>query len=579
MRIQYLFKLLLLGATVFEAVNAKKSKPKLRATAAEANQKNVLFVIGDDLGAGMPPYIPKDHPLYNTDLTPSWQYILDTFTFYNARTSFTSCGPNRASLFTGRAPEATKIFTFQRLISQISNNIVTLLGYFTQQGYVTETVGKVFHMEPALAYTQWEYDTGQTNQPHTSTSVDLSNCGNKFYCSIKQDPGDVVSIVAAEAFLTARIADPNHTPFFLAVGLHRPHTQISIPAAFYKLLQNYLPAGFIPTIPNTEDWLHSLAHRSGNDIGNMQAMFGSQWERIIHGHIKTVDDLFTPQYVTTVMAMIKAYIAGTRYTITNMAALVSLVEKYGFKNNTVVVLTADHGYEIGGPGNMLGKNSLLEAAIKILLAIRDAGQTEGFVNKGLASSLDLFKTLVHMVFGLKAAETFQDDLGPLQGNSLYPCQFDENCNANPLGVVTQYPRCQPRGTIQTWDCMTNVNASDTCSLPPILWMGFTIETLTDRMTRWWEFNYNTTNCTKPWWPNMPVATQIAAKHWPVWTQIDPSRTGTDWSSAPQEPELYFMANHSITGINRAANPNATDTATLTLLTSRLVRARGMQLTS
>jgi len=273
--------------------------------------------------------------------------------------------------------------------------------------------------------------------------------------------------------------------------------------------------------------------------------------------------------------MIKAYLAATRYTITNMADLVQMLKTNGLDDNTFVVLTADHGYEIGGPGDMLGKNSLLEAANKVLVAIRDAGQTVGSINEGMASTLDLYKTIVHATFGLQAAENFRDDMGPLQGNSLYPGINDKTYNANPLGVVTQYPRCQPRGTVQTLDCMTNAN-DDTCSLPAIQWMGYTIETTSERLTQWFPFNYASTNCTQPWWPNMPAATQQAAVNWPAWSQINPALTGTNWQATSVEQEYYPTLNFSLLAPNLAVKPTTHVEQQMAAMTNNLLASRGVK---
>lgn len=559
---------LLATAKLAEAANLRQKTNEPTAFPTPNKETNLIFVISDDQSAtAIPPYVSEDHPMYDPKINPRWsQSVESSFTFFQSRTKYTVCGPSRASLTTGRNPETIGIFTFHRLLPQAAKKLATFFGFYTDHGYATQTIGKIFHQEPSLDYTQMEFDTGQTNMPHISTQAGNSDCGNKWYCNKSGGLADDDVLDKTKKFLNNWLANPDR-PFAIGVGFHRPHLEDSVPPEFLKLLKNYLPKGFVPTIPNTTDWLHSLAHRSANDLANMKVLIDNRWQRILSGNTKSMDDFLTnpsKKEIAAIQKMIKYYLAASRYNLDNIAQMVQFVDAHPkLSESTHIVITGDHGWTTGEYGNLAGKNNLGEPAVKVPLAIRRAKQPGAPIqvpmNYGLASSIDIFPTVVHLTHGLGAVTELSDDLGHLHGNTLVPGLYDANYNANPNGVATQYQRCQPRGSIQTLDCMTNINAN-TCSLPTTLWMGHRIETTNTNdgtgeiLVQWYKFNDVRTGCAPASWYNMSTTSQKAARTWPAWSQIDPNKTGTDWSKDPVEQEYYHTINHTRVSVNLAFNP-------------------------
>lgn len=55
------------------------------------------------------------------------------------------CGPSRVSMLTSRRPDTTRLYDFNSYWRVHSGNYTTLPQYFKSQGYLTMSVGKVFH--------------------------------------------------------------------------------------------------------------------------------------------------------------------------------------------------------------------------------------------------------------------------------------------------------------------------------------------------------------------------------------------------------------------------------------------------
>uniref|UniRef100_H0Y223 Sulfatase N-terminal domain-containing protein n=1 Tax=Otolemur garnettii TaxID=30611 RepID=H0Y223_OTOGA len=65
--------------------------------------------------------------------------------FQNAFAQQAVCAPSRVSFLTGRRPDTTRLYDFNSYWRVHSGNFSTIPQYFKENGYVTMSVGKVFH--------------------------------------------------------------------------------------------------------------------------------------------------------------------------------------------------------------------------------------------------------------------------------------------------------------------------------------------------------------------------------------------------------------------------------------------------
>ena len=89
-----------------------------------------------------------------------------------------------------------------------------------------------------------------------------------------------------------------------------------------------------------------------------------------------------------------------------------LLEKGGFLDDTVVIITSDHGDEFGEHGGLSHDGKMFRELIDVPLLIYDPVLTGGEVSEAVVSTLDVSPTIAHL-FGVEHVDGFQ-------GRSLLP---------------------------------------------------------------------------------------------------------------------------------------------------------------
>jgi arylsulfatase A-like enzyme len=116
---------------------------------------------------------------------------------------------------------------------------------------------------------------------------------------------------------------------------------------------------------------------------------------------------------------IQAYLASVASVDEQIGKILDAVDQSSLKDNTIIILTSDHGWGMGEK-NYLYKNSLWQESTRVPLIVRAPGVAkEGGVTEQPVSLVDLYPTLVD-VCGL-TGETKKNDKGhSLDGHSLKP---------------------------------------------------------------------------------------------------------------------------------------------------------------
>ena len=157
------------------------------------------------------------------------------FQFNRAYAVAPHCLPSRNAYMTGRRPDTTKCWSGGGLYNfrTVGPDWVTLPSFFRDQGYFAVGQGKVFH----------EYGTGNPRatghfgrtdnaswSPESLPYFDPkpTSCGNhECMCASSQSDDTIIS--RAQAWLRNFSAQRTQRPFFMAVGLHRPHLPWCVP--------------------------------------------------------------------------------------------------------------------------------------------------------------------------------------------------------------------------------------------------------------------------------------------------------------------------------------------------------------
>lgn len=445
---------------------------------SNTHSRNILLVTTDDMTSTVFDQYPT-HPFFKEA------------TSFKAISSFPVCGPARAALLTGLRPDTTKIYNFETYL-----HIETMFTYFKSKGYDTFVTGKVFHTLPADINKQFEYGIGELTEPRVCTSAENNGCPQSdFFCHTKKST-DQCSINAISSFFKSRIGNPKS--WIAGVGFHRPHLEIAIKTKGHSSLCNtYVHTQNYQTTPNL---LYSLSDLQHTDLLYMRVPIKGKKLKM-SSRAKYPYTFFTKKNWKTIVKMRQAYCDSSTETIEYFLGIVDLlgVTLPNEVGNTDIIFVADHGFQIGQRG-MLGKNTLYPESTNIPMFIKTA-RGEVLFNNGYVSSIDVFPTLVQL-----------HGLGPV---------FTDGVSLTTTGqlAISQYPRCQQLGIIQTEDCMTGPNSCFVQGRPQITYMGYLvvkeINGVTYRFSEWFPFNEIRT-CGWPYWSGIPSQFIDELGSFPVW---------------------------------------------------------------
>jgi arylsulfatase A-like enzyme len=380
------------------------------------NQPNVLFIISDDLGGqSLGCYGNAQCRSPNIDaLAGRGVQFTRTYTQYPV------CGPSRAALMSGM---------YAQVIGVTSNggasNFTKVLGdrpsmsqHFINHDYYAARVSKIFHMrvpgditagvdgpDHAASWSerfncqapeQWtegkhEHLTNEKLKPDPNREIHYRlGYGGAFYAvrgsSDGAEQADHKAAAKAVELLEQRAKD--RKPFFLAVGLVRPHVPLVAPASFFD---SYIPTQMELPPRVEQDW---------DDIP--QAGISKNSER------SGLDSQLKKQKV------LEAYYASVTYMDAQVGKIVSAVDRLGLRDNTIIVFTADHGYHLG-EHDFWQKMSLHEESTRIPLIIHVPGKKPA-KSAALSQQIDIYPTLAELcglsvpkhVQGKSLAESLDD---------------------------------------------------------------------------------------------------------------------------------------------------------------------------
>ncbi len=387
---------------------------------ANARKPNVLFIVCDDLNTHVS---TSGYPHIKT---PSFDELAAAgMTFRRAYCQYPVCGPSRASFLHGLYPQSTAVLDNKSDIRNVRPGTVSMPQRFKESGYWTGAVGKVFHNEKAdpgdIAWDQmlrFENDEMPMVTPirekfeaeHGSIEEDKSRrLWRKFYPTIAtqtrgQQPGYGPTGLKDEQHKDGKNArqisewlanKPNgDQPFFMACGIQKPHVPFLAPDKYFAM---YPKESLEFTPASLEFW------KKIPKIAQTKRYEGFGFEFGVE------DDDLRREYM-------QAYHACISFIDAQIGVVLDALKQSGEWDNTIVVLTSDHGYLLGEKF-MWGKVMLFETCDRVPLVLRVPGQTKpGSSTEGLVELVDLFPTLVELCDVTPPSE--------LQGRSLTPMLRD-----------------------------------------------------------------------------------------------------------------------------------------------------------
>ncbi len=362
-----------------------------------AQQPNVLFIAVDDLNdwigcfGGNPQVKTPNFDKFNAN---------GGMVMFDAHAPATVCCPSRSALLTGVHAYKTGVYgnTNNFKLAPKAKHLVTLPEYFSQHGYYTLSMGKIFHKHPApddvkpkkteagqWAFDEWHPNLGGMGPASKERPVNgLPNLPNEkmSYHYKAFDWGPTVqndetqmsdyktASWAAEQLMTRDFGKP----FFMAIGISKPHLTWYVPQKYFDMY----PLEDIVLPERIRNDLDDIIDAKGRPVFQPS----SSWLRAEkYGRHKEA---------------VRAYLATITFVDDCIGVLLDGLADSPFADNTIVMLWGDHGWFLGEKMRY-GKTQLWQESTRVPLMVKVPGVTPD--NKrcdGVVNLIDMYPTLLEL---------------------------------------------------------------------------------------------------------------------------------------------------------------------------------------
>jgi arylsulfatase A-like enzyme len=319
------------------------------AEAAKDTEKpNVLFIAIDDLNdwVGCMGGNPQAQ-------TPNIDRLAARgVVFKNAHCAVPICNGSRTALLTGLRPWTSGVYGNGhdwRAIAgdqKTGQKIVTLNEHFRANGYETLGAGKIYH-ETFPRHEDWdEYgsDAHGADTPKPKKKAGTIEFG--------ATPGDDRNFGDAQNadYCIAQLGKPHSKPFFLAYGIHKPHLSWIVPQKYFD--QFPLETIQLPKVlDNDLDDVPAFARFLAKPDEHAAVVKSGLWKDAV-----------------------QAYLAAGAFADAMVGRLIDALDRSEFKENTIVVVWGDHGFNLGEKQHW-SKNVLWERSTRSPLVFVVPGVT------------------------------------------------------------------------------------------------------------------------------------------------------------------------------------------------------------
>jgi len=297
------------------------------ADVSQKTRPNILLIIADDLNDWIGPL--NGHPQTRT---PNLDRLAARgVTFCNAQCPAPLCNPSRAAFMSGMRPSTTGIYHNQQVWMPHIGRGLCINDYLRKFSYTSLGAGKIYHYRNYRAE-DWDevvFPTDDTLPNHPAKRRPGPFGYRMFTEGEPRQPFDEQraerKLVDAQSvsWCIEHLAQPKQ-PFFMACGLHRPHTPWDVPKKYFDLYP--LETIQLPTVL-TNDL---------DDVPGPAVEFAKPGG--VHDTILKAG--LWPDRV-------RAYLAAVAFADAQVGRLLDVLDRCAFRDNTIIVFVGDNGWHLG----------------------------------------------------------------------------------------------------------------------------------------------------------------------------------------------------------------------------------------
>ena len=414
-------------------------------------QPNVIVIICDDLNdsvEGMGGHVDAK--------TPQIQEIMQAgVRFTNAHCNAPICGPSRASLWTGLLPSTSGFYGYAQQQNDwrdfdILSDAITLMEHFKANNYSVWGSGKIFHnghddnsvfsvnpavdgagpsdfgpfpwdgttleygkpkgyQHPDMPTSNWNYYSSTTsldNKPGDTPGYEsyqwaLKDDSTYAYTSeggplgIEGDTRDPMPDEISAQWAEGKLGQTHSDPFLMVVGMNRPHAPFYAPKEFFDLFRdaNGNNTVSLPPLPSVDDLADLPDIAKGSPYGDLlDRGYQSGMNKYKQNYGNGANEWW--------LNFVQGYLACVAFADHQVGVIWDALQASDYANNTIVIVTSDHGYHLGEKDHA-SKTTPWEETTRVPLVIYTPEMRPGGSLAGVAglecsapvSLIDLYPTL------------------------------------------------------------------------------------------------------------------------------------------------------------------------------------------
>jgi choline-sulfatase len=355
---------------------------------------NILLIMADQMAHNAIGAL--GHP---TVKTPNLDALAGSgVVFKNCYCNSPLCTPSRASFVTGMHIRNNAVYDNG---AELPASAMTVMHHLRRAGYDTILAGKMHFIGPDQLHGyherlttdiypagfDWTPDWTLGAVPNPGTSVARLQEPRVCDWNVQMDYDEEVLFRTLEKLRALRNSE---NPFFLTASFTHPHCPFRIPKEYYDLYEGVdIP---MPSVP-------------AGDAAGMHPY--NQWMQIHHecdAYVLTEDEIRDNR---------RAYYGMMTYFDELTGRIVNELTRLGMRDDTVIVVTSDHGEMLGEHG-MWFKRTFFDPAAKVPLIVSWPGWFEAKPRTEVVSLVDLSATLLDLAWVHDRGEW----LGGMDGDSL-----------------------------------------------------------------------------------------------------------------------------------------------------------------